>query len=60
MMRIFCDGCDRDISEEPYVSVRINSRGSALFDHRTKIKPDDWDWCIMCATNRSIKIAEEN
>lgn len=53
MMRIFCDGCDRDISEEAHVSVRIAPARSIM---EPEVKLASWDWCVTCALSNGIRV----
>jgi hypothetical protein len=63
--RIFCDACDRDITEEARVSVHVLSnllsskdRDTLTMTINSKIKGANWDWCISCAQKRGIEIEE--
>jgi hypothetical protein len=56
MMRIYCDACDRDISDEPHVRLIVEVPFGRGAPH--KAKPRMWDWCQTCAKSHAIEIEE--
>jgi hypothetical protein len=59
MMRIYCDACDRDISDEPHVRLIVEVPfGPWPPQHKYKVKPKLWDWCQTCAKSHGIEFEE--
>jgi hypothetical protein len=57
MMRVYCDACDRDITDEPHARVIIElPLGRRSFE--SKIRPKLWDWCQTCAKSHGIEFEE--
>jgi hypothetical protein len=49
-MRIFCNSCDRDLSDDDNtVHVRIEANMLALTQGRHPLQGKDLDYCITCA-----------
>jgi hypothetical protein len=49
-MRVFCDSCDRDISDDDNtVVIRLDANMLALRDGRRPLHAKQVDYCITCA-----------
>jgi hypothetical protein len=49
-MRVFCDNCDRDISDDDNtVVIRLDANMLAVRDGRDPLHAKHLDYCITCA-----------
>lgn len=55
--RLFCDNCDRDISnDDNTVQIRLESNLAAMLERRKPLKSHQIDYCIECAKLRMPEV----